>query len=225
MKPFLLLHAGYTSCYVGLISKNQIISFSQEDKRFASKNIALRIVEILNKNNLTPQELSFIGVDCGPGPFTSTRVAVATANGIAFGIGLPIVELNSLEALLESYPLTSNTAIVLAVYNAYNQDIYYAIRQADASLSAASCTKQELLINQVIPNILNSNGLTIIGQGVDLILNQLNSLYQNRFITNHSYTEPTIQALANHAIKKFQTTQPVQQANPLYLKAGYNLKI
>jgi len=45
------------------------------------------------------EELSLIGVNIGPGRFTSLRVGLGTAKGLALGLGLPIVGVSSLRVL------------------------------------------------------------------------------------------------------------------------------
>jgi tRNA threonylcarbamoyladenosine biosynthesis protein TsaB len=47
-------------------------------------------------------ELGGLCVDVGPGLFTGLRVGVATAKGLAFGLGLPVAEVGSLELLAAS---------------------------------------------------------------------------------------------------------------------------
>ncbi len=46
---------------------------------------------LLKKEKLKLKDLRAIGVVVGPGGFTSVRVGVAVANGLGYGLGLPII--------------------------------------------------------------------------------------------------------------------------------------
>jgi tRNA threonylcarbamoyladenosine biosynthesis protein TsaB len=55
-----------------------------------SQATLLLIEKILKKNNLKPQELDEILVNTGPGSFTGTRVGVAIANALGFGLSIKV---------------------------------------------------------------------------------------------------------------------------------------
>lgn len=77
----------------------------REDGSFASagwhskarhaENLFGHIESVLADASASREDLSLIGVDIGPGRFTSLRVGLATAKGLAFGLGLPIVGVSS----------------------------------------------------------------------------------------------------------------------------------
>ncbi len=70
-------------------------------------------------------ELSLVGVDIGPGRFTSLRVGLATAKGLALGLGLPIVGVSSLRVLARSMSGGAEVARVPTM-DAYRGEIFAA---------------------------------------------------------------------------------------------------
>ena len=54
----------------------------------------------LGEQNIRRSRLTAIVVGTGPGGFTGLRVGIATAKGLAHGLGLPIVGISTAEALL-----------------------------------------------------------------------------------------------------------------------------
>jgi tRNA threonylcarbamoyl adenosine modification protein YeaZ len=58
------------------------------------------IGRFLGEQNIRRSRLTAIVVGIGPGAFTGLRVGIATAKGLAHGLGLPIVGISTAEALL-----------------------------------------------------------------------------------------------------------------------------
>jgi len=79
----------------------------------------------LSEARVSREDLSLIGVNIGPGKFTSLRVGLGTAKGLAFGLGLPIVGVTSLRVLARAIDDGSGTVCV-PVMNAYRGDVFSA---------------------------------------------------------------------------------------------------
>ena len=60
------------------------------------------IARFLGEQNLRRSRLAGIVVGTGPGAFTGLRVGIATAKGLAHGLGLPIAGVSTAEALLSA---------------------------------------------------------------------------------------------------------------------------
>ena len=58
------------------------------------------IERFLGEQNIRRSRLTGIAVGTGPGAFTGLRVGIATAKGIAHGLGIPILGVSTAEALL-----------------------------------------------------------------------------------------------------------------------------
>ena len=58
------------------------------------------IGRILGEGNIRRSRLTGIVVGTGPGAFTGLRVGIATAKGLAHGLGIPLVGVSTAEALL-----------------------------------------------------------------------------------------------------------------------------
>jgi tRNA threonylcarbamoyladenosine biosynthesis protein TsaB len=73
---------------------------------------------LLDEAGVTKSQLDAIAVGIGPGAFTGVRLAVALAQGIALGLGVPVVPVSTLAVLAQSglpADVTAGQPIVAAI--------------------------------------------------------------------------------------------------------------
>src|SRR5688572_29545137 len=98
MTIFLALQNTYHLIEVAVCNEDSIIESVTIDKVHASKELLPIINKLLMRHNFTLQSLSFLTINQGPGPFTTLRVVITTANGISFATGLPLIGVDGLIA-------------------------------------------------------------------------------------------------------------------------------
>ena len=65
-------------------------------------NLVLAMVDsLLSEAGIARDDLDAIGVDIGPGSFTGVRIGVGIAQGLSFGLKLPLIGVSSLMVLAE----------------------------------------------------------------------------------------------------------------------------
>ena len=74
-----------------------------EGGRAAQRALAL-VDDVLARAGCTRGELAQIVVGCGPGSFTGLRIGIATARGLALGLGVPCSGASTLVALAAAAP-------------------------------------------------------------------------------------------------------------------------
>lgn len=85
--------------------------------------IAKLFAQMLADAGVQPDELTHLGVGCGPGSFIGTRTGLAFANGYAAGRNLPVIALNSLRS---AGVIALTMAEGAAVFRAARKRSYYA---------------------------------------------------------------------------------------------------
>jgi tRNA threonylcarbamoyladenosine biosynthesis protein TsaB len=82
-----------------VVDDDGILARREADVARHGKALEPLLRAVLADAGLSPAELNGIAVGLGPGSFTGTRIGVAAAKGLAFGLGLPLVGIGSLEVL------------------------------------------------------------------------------------------------------------------------------
>lgn len=89
------------------------------------ENLLGYIESALSDARTSRADLSGIGVVTGPGGFTSVRVGLATAKGLALGLDLPIVGVSSLRVMARSIAGAADSVRV-PMMKAYRGDVFAA---------------------------------------------------------------------------------------------------
>lgn len=87
-----------------------------------SEDLLPIIADLLKKNQIPQKQIDLIGVSIGPGSFTGVRVGLATAKGLALGIGCECVGVPTLEILAAS---TEKAGKIRAVVNGARKEVFY----------------------------------------------------------------------------------------------------
>jgi tRNA threonylcarbamoyladenosine biosynthesis protein TsaB len=101
----LALDAATETCSVALlddaagVGQRSVIYRSEEIGRGHAQRLLTMVAEVLAEAGYGPRALTALAASVGPGSFTGVRITVATAQGLAYGAGLPVVPITTLEAL------------------------------------------------------------------------------------------------------------------------------
>jgi tRNA threonylcarbamoyl adenosine modification protein YeaZ len=128
-----------------------------------------RIDSALAKAGAARDEISLVGVGVGPGRFTSVRVGLATAKGLALGLGIPIVGVSSLRVLARS--ISAPPGIVrVPVMHAYRGDVFaaaFAVHGDRVDELVAPCFGAPHDVFQRIRETVEEQTIAVRGDGVD----------------------------------------------------------
>ena len=90
---------------VALVQDDRVIALRHHEAPSAHRENMLRLVQqALGDAGWERSALDRVAVGVGPGSFTGLRVGVALAQGIALGLGIPLVGIDSLRAMAAAAP-------------------------------------------------------------------------------------------------------------------------
>ncbi|CAB3791603.1 tRNA (adenosine(37)-N6)-threonylcarbamoyltransferase complex dimerization subunit type 1 TsaB [Paraburkholderia fynbosensis] len=136
----------------------------------SSTRLLPAIGELFDEAGLTLAACDAIAFGSGPGSFTGLRTATGVAQGLAFGLNLPVVPVSTLLACAESARLRDPAATrVLAALDARMDEIYWAdfawdeAQQEWRTVQAASLDAPERLVLPDTPFTLVGNAAAAFG--------------------------------------------------------------
>ena len=110
-----------------------------------------QLAHLLNQTGVNLKSISCIIVARGPGSFNGLRVGISTAKGLAFGLGIPIIGISTLE--VEAYQHAETGLPVCPIFNAGRGEIAAARYQMQGNewrqLAAEHLTTVEALCSQI----------------------------------------------------------------------------
>lgn len=96
----LALDTATASCSVAVLDGDAVrAELTLEVPRAHSTRLMPLIAQAIEESGLQRSDLELIAVGVGPGSFTGLRIGIATAKGLALGLGIPAVGVSSLKAI------------------------------------------------------------------------------------------------------------------------------
>jgi len=112
---------------VALLEDDRLMAEASYDAKGSRGGLLLPTVDrVLRKAGMAAKDLDAVAVSIGPGSFTGLRVGLATAKGLALGIGAAVVGVSTLEALAAGYEPAAEITIC-TLLDAYRGEVYVAV--------------------------------------------------------------------------------------------------
>jgi tRNA threonylcarbamoyladenosine biosynthesis protein TsaB len=134
MAYILSIETATSVCSVGLShdGRNIAIRESAERNVHASK-VAVFIEEVLRESGVGAADLSAVAISKGPGSYTGLRIGVSSAKGICYAADLPLISINTLQAISAraldqlGTDFTAGSDRLLPMLDARRMEVYSAI--------------------------------------------------------------------------------------------------
>lgn len=190
-----------------------VLSRESSGVRTHSQSILPMIQELLAEAGVTLAQCSAIAFGAGPGSFTGVRTACGIAQGLAFGAGLPVVPVVTLDAMALACRQHGAGGDIVAVLDARMGEVYWAqYRDGAVVVAPALCAPQD------VAPLAAPGSLSACGNGL--------SAYPDAF-AGKAWAQGAHEAIMPHARQVAQLAQgafeaglalPAAQAQPLYLR-------
>ena len=207
-------------CSVALTSEGQVLDHRENyDGQTHATLLSQYVKEMLDYARSREVKLDAIAVSIGPGSYTGLRIGLSEAKGLAFGLQVPLIGVNTLQLLAVS-----------TMFNHFIEDdkvLYVPMidaRRMEGYTAAYSPSLEAVIEPQAM--ILDENSFAdVLAQGYTLILmgngsdkaRQVLTREQVRFIRGVKPVAVEMMALAEKSWREGQFLD-VAYSTPLYLK-------
>ncbi len=185
-----------------------------------SQIILPQIQALLDEAGLQLQDLHGLAFGAGPGSFTGVRIAAGVAQGLGFGVNLPVVGICTLMALAEA----SGAAKVVACLDARMGEVYHAAYVKD-SAGWQTVVEPGLYKPDAVPAI-EGGGWVGAGSGWQTYAEVLSHAYRGQLQTSLPALLPTAGAILKLAQPVFAigAAKAASEAMPIYIRNRVALK-
>lgn len=215
---FIAFHNDYNSFSIGLFSGNTCLEKIIGNHKQACSTLLPTLQYLLEKNGITLQNLDFIAAHQGPGPYTTLRITLSIADGIAWATKIPLVGVDGFSAFLHEIK-GRKTDYTIILLNAFCGEVYYAIQDQKTAVVETGYLPANRFAEKIAPLIANGpQKILFAGNGVPFCEKELTNL-KNLVFEKIDQEAPSIEAIGLEALRKWeQGTSTSAHLLPLYLK-------
>ncbi|MEN9345378.1 MAG: hypothetical protein RLZZ60_847 [Bacteroidota bacterium] len=132
----LCLETSAAQCSVALTHpQGNIVLEGTSDNNHAEALMPM-IEQIMQQAEIAIQSLQAIAISAGPGSYTGLRIGASTAKGLCFGLNIPLIAINTLEALAHAAIESTDGKYDMywPMIDARRMEVYEALYNNDLSL-------------------------------------------------------------------------------------------
>lgn len=193
--------------------------FIVNDKNTHSQKLMPMIDSMLKISGEDINSMDLIAVCIGPGSFTGIRIGVSTAKAIAHVNDIPIVAVNSLEAISENLGLTNK--IIVPIYDAQKDQVYVGEYLVDGKDIINKVEIDIKNIDSLLEDLKNrKEEFLIAGEAVYKHKDKFEGI-DNIEVADSIYNVSKGSSICQLAMKKFSKEKDIHNCydiNPMYIK-------
>ena len=191
-----------------------------EGQNAHSEKITNFIREVMETAQIDYKQLDAVAVSKGPGSYTGLRIGVSTAKGICYAADLPLMAIDTLEAMAYGMKAKLGSQIgkndlLIPMIDARRMEVYASI--FDANLNKVEDTAARIIDENSFEDLRKNHHLWLFGDGAP----KLSKLFENQpnitVIDGFRPSAASMLALAEKALRK-QDFVDVAYFEPFYLK-------
>jgi tRNA threonylcarbamoyladenosine biosynthesis protein TsaB len=216
MARILSIETSTSICSVAIHERGELRAVSEIKEPGAHAEKLLDLIDAAMKQaELRMSDLDAVAVSQGPGSYTGLRIGVSTAKGIAYGLEIPLIGINTLQAMAASQ-LVNQGEFVVAVLDARRKEVY--TQTFGDSLQEITSIEAVVLEEGVFASVLEKGKVYFVGDGADKVKEEIQ--HSNAFFPENWEQSLSAKNMGQLAFEKFarQDWEDLAYFVPNYLK-------
>ena len=169
MANILNIETSTTVCSVALGSEGQVVDHNENYEGQTHATLLSQFInDSLNTAHRKEMKLDAIAVSIGPGSYTGLRIGLSQAKGLAFGLDLPLIGVNTLQLLTVSamfQEFFDDDVLFVPMIDARRMEVYTAVY--NNALEDILPPQPMILDSNSFSDLLESHHLVFMGNGSD----------------------------------------------------------
>ncbi|MEY4380927.1 MAG: hypothetical protein RJA92_307 [Bacteroidota bacterium] len=166
MATFLLIYTATANASVCIVKDGEVLgSLETSDQKSHASFIQPAIESLCKQTGTALNTIDAIGISLGPGSYTGLRVGMATAKGIAYATGKPLIGINTLQiiaaAAMSKHP--SHNGSICSLLDARRMEVFTGIYAH--TLEPLTSSTALILDAQSFENELEKSPILFVGDG------------------------------------------------------------
>ncbi len=129
-----------------------------------SELLTVFIEDLMSENSFKLNELDAVAVSKGPGSYTGLRIGVSVAKGLCYGLGIPLIAVNSLETMGTFAAMNSAGEMLFCpMIDARRMEVYTALYNAKGE--EIKPVSAEIIEDGFLAELLGKNKILFFGNG------------------------------------------------------------
>ncbi len=205
---------------LGIIEEDKVLSELRFNAKQTHAQVLLPSIEkILKQTSLELNDLDGIALSIGPGSFTGLRIGLATAKGLCFASGKPLLTVPTLDGLVY-FNLNSPYPLV-PVLDAKKNEVYSAVYNSREGVLERISDYWVLSAEKLVAKIPEE--VIFLGLGLEVFQDRLKELCgeKTHFLAGERNL-PSGSSIAFLGLEKFKRSEfeDLEKAEPLYLRSS-----
>lgn len=203
-------------CSVALSHNTSLLAERwQNEANVHAEKLTTFCEEVMTEAGISFSQLNGVCVSMGPGSYTGLRIGVSAAKGFCYALSIPLLAVNTLEALAYGMQAEANANMLLCpMLDARRMEVYRAV--FDDQLNTREATSPLVVDETSFDHLLAENVVLFAGDGLPKCQPILERYPNARFST----VLPAARHLITPALKKMNAgdVEDIAWFEPFYLK-------
>lgn len=184
--------------------------------------LTVLVEQVVNHAGFNLQDLAAVAISEGPGSYTGLRIGASTAKGLCFALDLPLVKVNTLQAMAQGMKKYAEEASLLCpMIDARRMEVYCMLISSEGEIVQEP--QARIIVENSFAEELEAHKMYFFGNGAQKCEPLLGKNKNARFIPDEVPSAVYVGELGVEKVRKQEFTD-VAYFEPFYLKEFHSPK-